>query len=234
MKLKKTHTYMALLFSALALFSSPLLADAPLDDELTQAMKLEPNFEEGKKIFKLCLACHQTNGWGVEDGTFPQIAGQHRSVIIKQIADIRAGNRDNPMMYPIAKESVLGGPQAISDVAAYIESLPMTPKPGLGEGGDDARAEKLFYRKCAECHGADGSGDKKRFYPRIQGQHYEYLLRQIKWIKEGKRRNANPKMVKRVAKMKEKDLKLLVDYISRIKPPKDKLAELGWENPDFK
>ena len=225
---------MALLFSALVLFSSSVLADAPLDDELTQAMKLEPNLEEGKKIFKLCIACHQSNGWGLEDGTFPQIAGQHRSVIIKQIADIRAGNRDNPMMYPIAKESVLGGPQAISDVAAYIESLPMTPKPGLGKGGDDARAEKLFYRKCAECHGADGSGDKKRFFPRIQGQHYEYLLRQIKWIKEGKRRNANPKMVKRVSKLKEKDLKLLVDYVSRIKPPKDKVAKLGWENPDFK
>ena len=60
---------------------------------------------------------------GAEDGVFPQIAGQHRSVIIKQLADIRAGNRDNPMMYPIAKEAVLGGPQAISDVAAYIEII---------------------------------------------------------------------------------------------------------------
>ena len=115
-----------------------------------------------------------------------------------------------------------------------LKSLPMTPKPGLGEGGDDAWAEKLYYRKCAECHGADGSGDKERFYPRIQGQHYEYLLRQIKWIKEGKRRNANPKMVKRVEKLKEKDLELLVDYIARMKLPKDKLAEPDWENPDFK
>lgn len=209
------------------------LADAPLDDELTQAMKLEGDAKKGKEVYKLCIACHSANGWGLNDGTFPQLSGQHRSVIIKQLADIRSGNRDNPMMFQIAKEAVMGGPQAISDVAAYIATLPMNPEAGHGKGGDDARAEKLFYRKCAECHGADGSGDGERFFPRIQGQHYEYLLRQIKWMREGKRRNANPNMVKRIKKMKMKDLELLVDYISRLKPPKDKLAAPDWKNPDF-
>jgi cytochrome c553 len=222
-----------LLLTALVFLLIPIQADAPLDDELTQAMKLEPNIEDGKVVFKLCIACHQTNGWGKDDGSFPQIAGQHRSVIIKQIADIRAGNRDNPQMLPIAKETVMGGAQAISDVAAYVSSLPMTPSPGKGKGGDDKRAEKLFYRKCAECHGADGGGDAERFYPRIQGQHYEYLLRQITWIREGKRRNANPDMVKRVKKMKMEDIKLLADYVSRLKPPEDKVADPGWKNPDF-
>lgn len=230
--MKKTLSYL-LIFVSVFLFSPPLLAEAELDDELTQAMKLEPNLENGKKIFKLCIACHQANGWGMTDGTFPQIASQHRSVIIKQLADIRAGNRDNPMMLPIAKEAVLGGPQAISDVSAYIESLPMTPKPGYGKGGNDKKAEKLFFRKCAECHGSDGSGDKDRFFPRLQGQHYEYLLRQVMWIREGKRRNANATMMQRVKKMKVEDLELLVDYISRIKPPKDKLAKPDWKNPDF-
>jgi cytochrome c553 len=184
-------------------------------------------------VFKLCLACHGTNSWGLKDGTFPQLAGQHKSVIIKQIADIRARNRDNPMMYPIAKEAVMGGSQAIADVAAYIDTLPMNPEPGHGEGGNDKKAEKLFYRKYAECHGSDGGGDAERFYPRIQGQHYEYLLRQIKWIREGKRKNANPKMVKRIKKMKIKDLELLVDYVSRIKPSKEKQVEPSWKNPDF-
>ena len=40
-------------------------------------------------------------------------------------------------------------------------------------------------------------------------------------------------MVKRVKKMKIEDLEILVDYVSRIKPSKDKLAEKGWKNPDF-
>lgn len=225
--------YPYLLLAGLVFVASPLPADAPLDEELTKAMSLEPNVENGKQVFKLCMACHQANGWGLEDGSFPQLSGQHRSVIIKQIADIRAGNRDNPQMYPIAKESVMGGPQAISDVAAYIDTLPMDPAPGTGRGINEERAEKLFYRKCAECHGADGSGDAERFFPRIHGQHYEYLLRQIKWIRNGKRRNANPVMVKRVKKMKMEDLELLADYVSRLKPPSDLLAEPGWKNPDF-
>lgn len=227
-----------LIFKALIISGSIFLAfstqaDAPLDDELTKAMSLEGNVEKGKEVFKLCLACHSTNGWGLKDGTFPQLSGQHRSVIIKQLADIRAGNRDNPMMEPISREAVMGGPQAISDVAAYIGTLPMNPEPGNGKGGNNARAEKLFYRKCAECHGADGSGNAERFFPRIQGQHYQYLLRQIIWMREGKRRNANPNMVKRIKKMKMKDLKLLVDYVSRLKPPKNKLAPPNWKNPDF-
>ncbi len=225
--------YIYLFLSVLFSSGMSVFADAALDDELTQAMQLKGDVQRGKEVFKLCIACHSTNGWGLKDGTFPQLAGQHRSVVIKQIADIRAGNRDNPMMAPIAKEAVMGGPQAISDVAAYIATLPMNPDPGHGKGGNEKRAEKLFYRKCSECHGADAGGDEERFFPRIQGQHYEYLLRQIKWMREGKRRNANPYMVKRIKKMKIKDLELLVDYVSRLKPPKDKIAPPGWKNPDF-
>ncbi|MEN8213808.1 MAG: c-type cytochrome [Pseudomonadota bacterium] len=229
--IKKYSVY--LLLGGLVFIASPLQADAPLDDELTQAMNLEPNIEDGKQIFKLCMACHQATGWGLEDGSYPQLSSQHRSVIIKQVADIRAGNRDNPEMYPISKEAVMGGPQAISDVAAYLASLPMDPEPGTGRGINLERAEKLYYRKCAECHGSDGSGDAERYFPRIHGQHYEYLLRQIKWIRNGKRRNANPVMAKRVAKMKMEDLDLLADYVSRMKPPAELLAEPGWKNPDF-
>lgn len=231
--MRKILLSLFLFISGFILSVLPAQADAPLDDELTQAMNLEGDVDRGRKVYKLCYTCHSANGWGLEDGTFPQLSGQHRSVIIKQLADIRAGNRDNPMMSPIAQEAVMGGPQAISDVATYIATLPMNPNPGTGKGGDEARAEKLFYRKCAECHGADGSGDAERFFPRIQGQHYEYLLRQIKWMLEGKRRNAYPAMVKRIKKMKMKDLELLLDYVSRLKPPKDKLAAPDWKNPDF-
>lgn len=196
-------------------------------------MNLEGDVTRGKEVYKLCIGCHSTNGWGLHDGTFPQLSGQHRSVIIKQLADIRAGNRDNPFMEPIAREAVMGGPQAISDVASYIATLPMDPNPGHGKVTDEARGEKLYYRKCAECHGSGGSGDESRFYPRIQGQHYEYLLRQINWMLEGKRRNGNPNMIKRIKKMKITDIELVLDYVSRLKPPEDKIAPEGWKNPDF-
>lgn len=217
------------------LFSASLsgMADAPLDDELTQAMALEGDKERGQEVFTICAACHTTEAWGTDDGVFPQLAGQHPSVIIKQLADIRAGNRDNPEMFPFAREDAIGGPQAIADVAAYIDTLPMNPQPGNGDVDNPGRAEKLFFTKCSGCHGVNGEGDAAQFYPRIQGQHYKYLLRQLEWIQTGKRRNANTTMMKKIKRMKPEDLELLADYVSRLSPPAEMLAEPGWKNPDF-
>ena len=65
------------------------------------AMDLEGDPENGLDVYEVCSACHLPEGWGSKDGTFPQIAGQHKNVIIKQMADIREGNRDNPTMYPL-------------------------------------------------------------------------------------------------------------------------------------
>ena len=208
-------------------------AEAPLDDELTQAMSLQGDTGRGQEIFTICAACHTTEAWGTNDGVFPQLAGQHPSVVIKQLADIRAGNRDNPEMYPFAREDAIGGPQAIADVAAYIDTLPMNPLPGKGAVEDFQRAEKLFFTKCSGCHGVNGEGDAEQFYPRIHGQHYEYLLRQLKWIQTGKRRNANKTMMRKIKRLKIEDLELLADYVSRLSPPEGMIAEPGWKNPDF-
>jgi cytochrome c553 len=56
----------------------------------------------GEEGYETCGACHLPSGAGRPDGTFPQLAGQHTTVLIKQMADIRAGLRDNPTMYPFA------------------------------------------------------------------------------------------------------------------------------------
>ena len=209
------------------------LADAPLDDELSEAMALKGDATKGREIFSICAACHTTEAWGTKDGRYPHLAGQHSSVVIKQLADIRAGNRDNPEMYPLAKEDVLGGPQAIADVVAYIDTLPMSPEPSSGNAGDSERAEKLFFTKCSGCHGVNGQGDEESFYPRIHGQHYEYLLRQLKWIQTGKRRNANKTMMRKIKRLKLEDLERLADYVSMLSPPAEMIAEPGWKNPDF-
>lgn len=222
---------------SLAFIASTTMADALLDDELSQAMALKGDVKNGQKLFTICSACHTTEGWGTNDGLFPQLAGQHRSVIIKQLADIRTKNRDNPEMYPFAKEEAMGGPQAIADVTAYISTLPMTPTPSHGADSmtdkEKAKAERMFYNKCSGCHGVNGEGDAEKFYPRIQGQHYAYLLRQLQWIKTGKRRNANKLMMRKIKRLKTADFELLANYISNLSPPKAMLAEPGWKNPDF-
>ena len=197
---------------------------------------------DGVAVFEVCSACHLPEGWGTKDGTFPQLAGQHVNVIIKQLADIRAKNRDNPTMYPFAlpqeiknaAPQVGGGAYAIAAVARYIHSIPMNPDNGIGPGDNLELGEKLFKANCVRCHGERGEGSNEKFYPRIQGQHYKYLLRQFEWIRDGKRRNANPDMVKQIAGFSDTDMKAVVDYVSRLKPPKEDLAPSpDWYNPDF-
>ena len=198
------------------------------------AMHLNGNPEKGRDVYEVCAACHLPEGWGLDDGTFPQLAGQHHNVIIKQLADIRAGNRDNPTMYPFALPSQIGGAQALADVVAYLAKLPMTPANGVGPGTDLEHGKKLYEENCVRCHGASGEGDNDKYYPRVHGQHYNYIVRQFSEIKSGKRRNANPDMVAQVKNFSDRDVLAVSDYTSRIKPPKDLLAEsANWKNPDF-
>ncbi len=198
--------------------------------------------EDGVAVFEVCSACHLPEGWGTKDGTFPQLAGQHASVIIKQLADIRGKHRDNPTMYPFAlpqeiknaAPEVGGGPYAIAAVAEYISHIPMNPDNGLGPGTDLEHGAKLFKENCVRCHGENGEGNKEKYFPRIQGQHYNYLLRQFEWIRDGKRRNANPEMVKQIKGFSDKDMKAVIDFVAHSKPPKEDLAESAdWINPDF-
>ncbi len=202
--------------------------------EQDEALHLTPNMENGREVYEVCAACHLTEGWGTEDGTFPQLAGQHKKVLIKQLADIRARNRDNPTMYPFALPESIGDAQALADVVAYISTIPMNPANGVGDGTDLALGEKLYKENCVKCHGEKGEGNADKFYPRIQGQHYKYMLRQFEWIRDGKRRNANPDMVAQIKNFSDKDMRAVIDYVARIKPPKKDLApSKDWLNPDF-
>ncbi|WP_211089774.1 c-type cytochrome [Thalassobius vesicularis] len=231
----------ALLSTVFLALAMPVMAGEKVDTsswnqgggEQDEALHLTPDHQNGIDTYEVCSACHQLNGWGLTDGTFPQIAGQHFNVTIKQLADIRALNRDNPTMYPFALPSEIGGAQSIADVAAYIEKLPMNPENGVGAGDDLELGEKLYKDNCVRCHGETGEGNNEKFYPRIHGQHYNYLVRQYQWIKEGKRRNANPDMVQQIQTFTDRDTKAVLDYVSRLRPPAEMVAEPGWVNPDF-
>ena len=202
--------------------------------EKDEAMLLTPDLENGLEVYEVCAACHLTEGWGTKEGTFPQLAGQHRNVLIKQLADIRALNRDNPTMYPFALPESIGDAQALADVTAYIETLPMNPDNGVGPGDKLEHGKKLYDDNCVKCHGESGRGDPEKFYPRIEAQHYKYMLRQFEWIRDGKRRNANPDMVKQIEGFSDDDMIAVIDYVSRMKPPKEDLApSKDWLNPDF-
>ena len=188
---------------------------ASSSDEIIRALELTPNIENGKKIYPLCASCHHDNGWGRADGSFPVIAGQHRRVLIKQLADIRSKLRENPVMFPFSDPATIGGVQAVSDLAAYIAVLPGDPTPGKGSGLQLDVGKKIFQDKCSQCHGEQAQGNDESFIPRLKGQHYSYLLRQIQGISNGYRKNSNPAMVILVKTLTVQEIEAVADYVSR-------------------
>lgn len=214
---------MRLVDSALAaclicsMYPSDAASGRPLLADFREAQTRTPDVENGRRLYGYCMECHGPKAWGFPQQAIPQTAGQHRSVIIKQLRDIRAGNRAAPRMRPYAREDLLGGPQGIADVAGYLSSLPMTPWPSHGSGRDLGYAGALYKTRCAHlCHGLDGAGDARTRKPRIQGQHYEYLLLQLRLIRDGRRRNADKAMVRRLQDLSDAQLEILADYVSRL------------------
>lgn len=226
-------------FTALALImSSELMASNEASGNMEEALRKKPNIENGLKIYEVCAECHNPEGWGRKDGAFPQLAGQHKEVLIKQLKDIRSHDRDNPTMYPFALLESSGNTNELLNVVSYIERLPMNPDNGKGEWGigtaEYNRGKKLYENNCVECHGENGEGLRASYYPRIQGQHYKYMLRQFEWIRDGKRRNANPAMTLQIKGFSDLEMKLVINYVSHIPVQKGKLApSKDWKNPDF-
>lgn len=183
--------------------------------EKAEALRATGDPARGRAAFTGCRGCHRNDGAGRQDGSYPRLAGQHATVLIKQIADIRSGKRDNWKMYPFANEHVLT-PQDMADIAVYLQGLPVTPDQGTGPGKDLARGRALYERDCTNCHGAQGLGDAREFYPRLAGQHYQYLLHEARAIRDGERRNANPRMIKAVKGYSDADLEAVNDYVSRL------------------
>ena len=201
--------------------------------EKAEALQLKGDKKRGAEGYELCGACHLPSGAGRPDGTFPQLAGQHATVLIKQMADIRAGVRDNPAMYPFA--ATLTDPQELADVASHIESLCIPVDHGRYEGPDAAvqlaTGKALYEKECQDCHGPNGQGVKEKFYPVIAGQHYKYLLRQMTEIRDGRRRNANPDMVRIIKKYDDKQLVAISAYQSSLVMPGNMCTPKGESGP---
>ena len=200
--------------------------------QVEEAIHLTPDIDNGREAYRVCAVCHMPEGWGTKDGYYPQIAGQHATVIIKQLSDILARNRDTPTMFPFTLLVNLQ-PQEYADVAAYLARQPMTRDNGLGPGSDLEHGQRLYEKNCVDCHGRNGEGIEQEYMPLIQGQHYNYLVRQFEWIREGKRRNADDEMVEQIQGFTDRDISAIMDYTSRLKPPVARLAPPDWRNPDF-
>lgn len=183
--------------------------------EKTEALALKGDIARGEEAFVICQGCHRVGALGRADGSYPRLAGQHASVLIKQLVDVRSGRRSNPKMLPFADHQALSV-REIADIAAFLQQLPVPADQGQGNGSDLVRGRQLYEKDCATCHGARGEGKAEEFYPRLSGQHYRYLLRETHLIRNGERRNANPEMANNIRAYSDEELAAVADYISRL------------------
>ena len=194
--------------------SEPQEWNAPQAEKL-EALRLKGDPQRGEQLYQTCASCHGADGAGQRDGTMPQLAGQHPTVLIKQLSEIRSGLRSNPVMLPFAMQ--LAAPQDLADVVAYITRLPISAEPGgTGPGVDLERGEALYQKDCARCHGDRGEGADSTFRPRVGGQHYRYVVRQLIDIASGRRGNAHPDMARVVETYSAREVSLVADYVSRL------------------
>ena len=208
---------LAALLTPVAQAQTPVAPGA--DAQLSTLLAKPGDVDRGKAAFSTCEGCHRKNASGRSDGSIPRLTGQHASVIVKQVLDIRAGRRSNPSMQPFVVDPSFTMTQLV-DIAAYLQALPFEGSIGKGPGTDLARGKQLYERDCAACHGASGQGDAVKFYPMVSAQHYRYLLREVIAIRDGSRGNSNAQMVNVVKPYTPAEIEAVSDYMSQMAPPK--------------
>ena len=204
-----------------------------MDAQLKRLMAIQPDAVQGYEIYRLCADCHGPEGQGKWDGSVPVISGQHQLVLIKQLRDFRDGRRKNEAMFPFSQDEAIGGDQAIADVTAYISTLLMPAEPAAGPGTGADEGEELYRLYCNSCHGANGEGNPELGMPRIHGQHYPYLVRQLEHIVNGERADSDPVMKNLLMQMDPVDREKIADYLSTQLGASELVAPEGWQNPDF-
>jgi cytochrome c553 len=188
--------------------------------ELLEAARLTPDPSNGKRLFETCAACHREDGLGTSDGTVPAIAGQHGSVLLKQLTDFRHDRRWDERMQHFTDRHRLPAAQDLTDVAAYASQLPRfgARAEAVGDGGYLKQGASVYFRVCEACHGPLGEGDVLRFRPRLAGQHYEYLLKQLTDTALGNRPGMDQEHVTRIRALSDDEKRGVADYLSRLSP----------------
>ena len=198
------------------LFRASRCAASTAQRELAGALRATPDAINGEALFDHCASCHGADGGGEADGSTPRIAGQHFRVLVKQLVDFRSGKRWDFRMEGAAEQHHLTGAQDIADVAAYVAKLDSPGTRGIGNGEFVEEGSRIYTKQCASCHGPAAEGNAQRGVPRLAGQHYGYLMRQMYDAVDG-RRPALPRLhSQRIAPLDFQQVRALSDYLARI------------------
>jgi len=166
----------------------------------------------------VCVACH-TNDGSRGSPANPILQGQHPEYLAKQLAEFKAGTRENAIMRGMA--SALSEAD-MKNVAAFYASK--QAKPGSAKSKDLAALGEKIYRggiaeraiaACTACHGPTGAGMPVQ-YPRLGGQHADYVEAQLLAFRGGVRKN-NAAMTGVAAKLNDREIKAVSDYVAGLR-----------------
>ena len=180
------------------------------------ATSAKPDLAKGQTTAtNVCAACHTSDGSRGSPAN-PIIQGQHPEYLTKQLTEFKNGKRANPIMQGMAAAL---SEADMKNVAAFYAGK--QPKPGFAKNKDSVALGEKIYRggiadrtvpACAGCHGPSGAGIPAQ-YPRLSGQHADYTAAQLNAFRSGARANS-PQMTGVAAKMNDKEIKAVSDYIA--------------------
>jgi len=203
--------------SLLALTLSTLFATSVFAAGTPGAAK--PDLAKGQeKATQVCMACHTADGTRGSPAN-PIIAGQHADYLVKQLHEFKSGKRANAIMAGMAGAL---SEEDIRNVSAFYASK--TVKPGTAKNKELVGLGEKIYRggiaakqvpACAACHSPTGGGIPAQ-YPRVGAQHADYTEAQLNAFRAGTRGNS-AQMVTIAARMSDKEIKAVSDYIAGLR-----------------
>jgi len=205
----------ALLFSGVVI-ACATLTSAFANEEPKAAAK--PDLTKGAAVAQVCASCHTSDG-SRGAPAYPILQGQHADYLAKQLHDFKSGKRKNAVMSGMAAPL---SDEDIRNVAAFYASK--SAKPGFAKNKEMAALGEKIYRggiadrtipACAGCHSPTGAGIPAQ-YPKIGSQQEDYVLAQMLAFRSGERTNS-PQMTGVAAKMNDKEIKAVSDYIAGLR-----------------
>ncbi|EUC15891.1 UNVERIFIED_ORG: cytochrome c553 [Burkholderia sp. CF145] len=167
--------------------------------------------EAGKTKAQTCVACHGPMG-NSTDPQYPVLAGQTARYTYLQLKDFKEGRRKDPRMSPMAAKLSKDDMQNLADYFAAQKPVPVDFK---ADGvAVEAGRKKSAAELCTMCHLGNFTGQNE--IPRVAGQHYQYIVKQLQDFRSRTRTNDAGNMGSVARNLTDDDIRNLAGYVANL------------------
>ncbi|MBN3759729.1 cytochrome c4 [Burkholderia sp. Ac-20365] len=167
--------------------------------------------DAGKTKAQTCVACHGPMG-NSTDPQYPVLAGQTARYMYLQLKDFKEGRRKDPRMSPMAANLSKDDMQDLADYFAAQKPVPIDFK--ADSVAVEAGRKKSAAELCTMCHLGNFSGQNE--IPRVAGQHYQYIVKQLQDFRSRTRTNDAGNMGSVARNLTDDDIRNLASYVANL------------------